>query len=70
MALLDYRTHHRAWYLEHDRMKPARSKALTAAVNDLCAALRPHALTLVDALDIREPLIAAAMLEPRDGQPR
>ncbi|MGH8829049.1 MAG: acyl-CoA dehydrogenase, partial [Jiangellaceae bacterium] len=60
----------RAWYLGHDRMTPARSKALTAAVNDLCAALRPHARTLVDAFDIPEPLLAAAMLEPGDGQPR
>ncbi len=54
---------HRAWYLEHDRLSPARSKAVTAAVNDLCARLRPHARLLVDAFGIPEPLLGAAILD-------
>ena len=31
----------RAWYLEHGRLSPGRSKAITALVNELCAAVRP-----------------------------
>ncbi|MDU0315472.1 acyl-CoA dehydrogenase [Phycicoccus sp. M110.8] len=42
----------KGWYLEHGRITPARSKQVTAAVNDLCAQLRPHAQTLVDAFGI------------------
>ncbi len=37
----------RAWFLERGWISPRRSKALTAAVNDLCAELRPHTTTLV-----------------------
>jgi acyl-CoA oxidase len=44
----------KGWYLEHGRITPARSKQVTAAVNDLCAQLRPHAQTLVDAFGIPE----------------
>ena len=33
----------RAWFLEHGRLTPARSKPVTATVNSLCAELRPHA---------------------------
>jgi acyl-CoA oxidase len=49
----------RAWFLEHGRMTPQRSKAVTQAVNDLCGQLRPHARTLVDAFGIPEPWLAA-----------
>ncbi|MFF0265441.1 acyl-CoA dehydrogenase [Kribbella sp. NPDC004536] len=42
----------RAWYLEHGRLSPGRSKAITALVNDLCAAVRPAALDLVDAFGV------------------
>jgi acyl-CoA oxidase len=49
----------RAWFLEHGRLTPARSKAITAAVNDLCRRLRPHAATLVDAWGIPDLLVAA-----------
>ncbi|MEW1953465.1 acyl-CoA dehydrogenase [Terrabacter sp. NPDC080008] len=52
---------HKAWYLEHDRLSPARAKALTALVNDLCAELRPHATTLVDAFGIPEGLLTTEM---------
>ena len=49
----------RAWFLEHGRLSRGRSKAVTAAVNDLCAALRPHARTLVDAFAIPDAAVAA-----------
>ena len=49
----------RAWFLEHGRLTPARSKAITAAVNDLCKRLRPHAAALVDAWGIPDVLIGA-----------
>ncbi|MFD7156566.1 acyl-CoA dehydrogenase family protein [Kribbella sp. NPDC059898] len=42
----------RAWYLEHGRLSPGRSKAITALVNDLCAAVRPAAVALVDAFGV------------------
>jgi len=52
----------RAWFLEHNRLTPARSKAVTAAVGDLCAQLRPHALTLVEGLGVPESWLRAPML--------
>ncbi|MBC9823536.1 acyl-CoA dehydrogenase [Terrabacter sp. MAHUQ-38] len=52
---------HKAWYLEHDRLSPARTKALTALVNEICAELRPHATTLVDAFGIPDGLLATEM---------
>ncbi len=52
----------RAWYLEHNRLTPARSKAVTAAVTELCGRLRPHALTLVEGLGVPEHWLRAAML--------
>jgi acyl-CoA oxidase len=45
--------------MEHNRLTPTRSKALTAAVNQLCAELRPYAGVLVDAFAIPEELIVA-----------
>ncbi|MET7989787.1 acyl-CoA dehydrogenase [Amycolatopsis sp. NPDC005232] len=52
----------RAWFLEHGRLTTSRSKAVTAAVNELCASLRPHAGTLVDAFAIPAQFLAAPML--------
>ena len=52
----------RAWFLEHNRMDPARSKAVTSAVNQLCAELRPHALTLVDGMGVPEEWLRSRML--------
>nr|WP_221471955.1 acyl-CoA dehydrogenase [Amycolatopsis umgeniensis] len=52
----------RGWFLEHGRLTSGRSKAVTAAVNALCADLRPHARTLVDAFAIPEKYLAAPML--------
>jgi acyl-CoA oxidase len=52
---------HKAWYLEHDRLSPARTKALTALVNEVCAELRPLATDLVDAFGIPEGLLSTEM---------
>ncbi|MGO4598703.1 acyl-CoA dehydrogenase family protein [Terrabacter sp. 2RAF25] len=52
---------HKAWYLEHDRLSPARTKALTALVNEICAELRPLATDLVDAFGIPEGLLTTEM---------
>jgi acyl-CoA oxidase len=49
----------RAWFLEHNRLTPARSKAVTTAVNELCLELRPYAELLVDAFGIPDELIIA-----------
>ncbi|MEC3979866.1 acyl-CoA dehydrogenase family protein [Amycolatopsis sp. H20-H5] len=54
----------RAWFLEHGRLTAGRSKAVIAAVNALCADLRPHARTLVDAFAVPEQFLAAPMLRP------
>ncbi|MFC8503239.1 acyl-CoA dehydrogenase [Pedococcus sp. NPDC057267] len=54
----------KGWYLEHGRITPARSKQVTAAVNDLCAQLRPHAQTLVDAFGIPPTWLATELTQP------
>ncbi|SEF27159.1 Acyl-coenzyme A oxidase [Amycolatopsis pretoriensis] len=51
-----------AWFLGHGRLTASRGKAVTAAVNSLCAQLRPHARALVDAFAIPEQFLAAPML--------
>ncbi|WP_328612490.1 acyl-CoA dehydrogenase family protein [Amycolatopsis sp. NBC_00355] len=51
-----------AWFLGHGRLSASRGKAVTAAVNGLCAELRPHARTLVDAFAIPEQFLRAPML--------
>jgi acyl-CoA oxidase len=52
----------RAWFVEHGRFTARDSRAVTAAVNDLCGQLRPHARTLVDAFGIPETWLGAPML--------
>jgi acyl-CoA oxidase len=52
----------RAWFLEHGRLTPNRSKALTATVNALLKDLRPHMVTLVDAFAIPADWKGAAIL--------
>jgi acyl-CoA oxidase len=52
----------RAWFLEHGRLTVAGSRAVTAAVNDLCASLRPHARLLVDAFAIPESWLDCPLL--------
>ena len=53
----------RAWFLEHGRLSAGRSKAVIAAVNALCAELRPYARTLVDGFGIPGQYLAAPMLD-------
>ncbi len=52
----------KAWFLEHGRLTPARSKAVTAMVNTLCGELRPYALDLVAGFGIPDSWLGAAML--------
>jgi acyl-CoA oxidase len=47
----------RGWYFEHSRMSAPQSKAITRRVNRLCAELREHASTLVDAFAVPEELL-------------
>jgi acyl-CoA oxidase len=54
----------RAWFLEHGRLTPARSKAVTQAVNELCRQLRPKARLLVDAFAIPEPWLSSPIATP------
>jgi acyl-CoA oxidase len=49
----------RGWFLEHGRLSPARSKAVIAAVNELCARLRPLADLLVDGFGVPDECVAA-----------
>jgi acyl-CoA oxidase len=49
----------RAWFLEHNRFTPGRSKAITATVNELCRELRPHARALIDAFGIPDEVLVA-----------
>jgi acyl-CoA oxidase len=53
----------RGWVQEHGRLTAARSKAVVAAVNELCRRLRPHAATLVDAFGIPDQAIAAPIAQ-------
>ncbi|MQA02587.1 MAG: acyl-CoA oxidase [Streptosporangiales bacterium] len=55
--------HDRGWYLEHNRLSPERSKAVTRQVNELCATLRPHAQTLVEAFGIPGECLVAPILQ-------
>ncbi|MFJ8690698.1 acyl-CoA dehydrogenase family protein [Micromonospora wenchangensis] len=57
----------RGWFLEHDRLTPARSKAITGVVNSLLRELRPHMRTLVDGFAVPDAWLDCAILreEPR-----
>jgi len=52
----------RAWYIEHGRLSPARTKRLATEVNRLCAELRPHALSLIDAFGVPDVALRIPML--------
>jgi acyl-CoA oxidase len=56
----------RAWIQEHGRLTAARSKSVIAAVNELCATIRPHARTLVDAFGVPDSALAAPIAWPDD----
>ncbi|HJE52051.1 MAG TPA: hypothetical protein K8V15_08775, partial [Tessaracoccus flavescens] len=44
----------RAWYMEHEAFDPRRSKAITAAVDELLVELRPRSVELVEGLGVPE----------------
>ncbi len=52
----------KGWFLEHQRLSPARSKAVTGMVNDLLKQLRPRMRTLVDAFAVPDAWLNAAIL--------
>jgi acyl-CoA oxidase len=52
----------RAWFLEHGRLTPARSKAVISAVNQLCGELREYAEVLVEGFGIPEAWLDAQLL--------
>lgn len=54
----------RAWFLEHGRLSRGQAKSVTAAVNELCRRVRPHAATLVDGFGIPEPWLSAPIAGP------
>jgi acyl-CoA oxidase len=49
----------RGWFFEHGRMTAPRSKAITKAVNRLCAEVRNDAEALIDAFAIPDKVLAA-----------
>ncbi|WP_434739505.1 acyl-CoA dehydrogenase family protein [Micromonospora sp. SH-82] len=59
---------HKGWFLEHGRLTPARSKAVTAVVNGLLKELRPHMGTLVDGFGIPDAWLHCAMLREEPGR--
>ncbi|MFC7546930.1 acyl-CoA dehydrogenase [Plantactinospora sp. GCM10030261] len=59
---------HKGWFLEHGRLTPARSKAITAVVNGLLKELRPHMRTLVDGFAIPDEWLHCAMLREEPGR--
>ena len=52
-----------SWFLMHRHVSVERAKAIRRGVNELCAELRPHARTLIDAFGIPEALLRAPMLD-------
>ncbi|WP_250030909.1 acyl-CoA dehydrogenase family protein [Paractinoplanes maris] len=58
----------KGWHLEHQRMVPARSKAVTGMVNELLRQLRPRLTTLVDAFAIPDEWLNAAILREEPGR--
>jgi acyl-CoA oxidase len=53
----------RGWFLEHGRLTATRSKAVLAAVNELCDQLRPVAVALTDAFGVPERALAAPIAQ-------
>ncbi len=53
----------RGWFLEHGRLTPARSKAVTSTVNALLKELRPHLRTLVDGFAIPDAWVQSRIVD-------
>ena len=58
----------KGWYLEHQRLTPPRSKAVTGMVNDLLRRLRPRMAELVDAFAIPDEWLSCAILREEPGR--
>ncbi|MBM7806923.1 acyl-CoA oxidase [Geodermatophilus bullaregiensis] len=58
----------KGWLLEHGRLTPARSRAVTSTVNALLGELRPHVVTLVDGFAVPEVWKNAAILREEPGR--
>ncbi|MGI8679081.1 MAG: acyl-CoA dehydrogenase, partial [Jatrophihabitans sp.] len=56
----------RGWFQEHGLLTGARSKSVIAAVNEICAAIRPHARVLVDGFGVPDSAISAPIAWPAD----
>ncbi|EGD56034.1 acyl-CoA dehydrogenase [Gordonia neofelifaecis] len=52
-----------AWFLMHRHVSVERAKAIRRGVNELCADLRPHAQTLVDAFGVPEVCLDVPMMD-------
>ncbi|HKJ11326.1 MAG TPA: acyl-CoA dehydrogenase [Ornithinimicrobium sp.] len=51
-----------AWFQQHNRLSATRSKAVTAAINELCRSLRPDALALVEGMGVPQEWLNSSML--------
>jgi acyl-CoA oxidase len=58
----------KGWFLEHGRLAPGRTKAITAAVNQACRDLRPYAGVLVDGFAIPEEWLAAPFAQGAEAR--
>lgn len=52
----------RAWFMEHGRLNASQSKGVVTRVNELCAELRPQALTLVSGFGIPDAWLTTEMM--------
>ncbi len=50
------------WFQQHNRLSATRAKAVTAAVNELCRALRPDAIAIVEGMGVPEEWLNSSML--------
>lgn len=53
---------HKGWYLEQGYMDGSKTKAIRRTIDELCASLREDAYALVDAWDIPNDLLGAAIV--------
>ncbi|PXW35367.1 UNVERIFIED_CONTAM: acyl-coenzyme A oxidase [Williamsia faeni] len=55
------------WFLMHRHVSVERAKSIRRGVNELCAALRPHARTLVDGFAVPEELLRTTMIDDQSA---
>lgn len=56
-----------SWFLEHDRISPAQSKAISDGIYVLCKKLRPKAKMLVEAFKIPDICVSATFLQEENN---